>query len=452
MAQTQKYHVAAGTYIVSEKKPLLLEAFLGTCVGLALYDEVAGVGGMIHLLLPEAPTPDTTFNREKYASSGLPLFLSALYELGATRENLRGHIAGGALVGPVSAQDISLDIGGRTTEKVRELLAEEGIALAASETGGFFSCCLHLDLGELTSSVSPVLRREEAGDPDFRTPEPAEIEEAMERLQPIPQVALKIMRLINEQRTDTSAIAREIAQDQVLTAKTLKLCNSAMFAGRVQVDSLDDALLLLGQDLLLKMVVSAAVRNFYNQSDSGYSLCKGGLYHHAIGTAIIAEKVAEFTGAAPPATAYTAGLLHDIGMVVLDQYMTSACPLFYRGLQNGKESIVGVEREILGVSHCEVGQRLARRWNLPGSLTETISHHHAPEALAADDPLPYIVNIADLIMSRFHSGLELERLETDNLKGRLERLGLTLSGFSDLVDRIPIGVFGAAPDAAIQKG
>lgn len=452
MAESQKFHVAAGTFTVSEKKPIILEAFLGTCVGVALYDTKAGIGGMIHLLLPEPASPDTTYNREKYAATGLPLFLEALYERGATKENLTAHIAGGALVGPVSQQDISLDIGGRTTDVARHLLTEEGIAIKASETGGFFTCCLSLDLTHFETAVRPSVDDKVPEGFSFRRPAPEEIDQAMERLQPIPQVALKILRLINEQRTDSSAIAHEIAQDQVLTAKTLKLCNSAMFAGRVQVDSLEDALLLLGQDLLLKMVISASVRNFYNQSDSGYSLCKGGLYHHAIGTAIIAEKLAEMTGAAAPSTAYTAGLLHDIGMVVLDQYITRACPMFYRGLQMDKNSIIGVEKKILGTSHCEVGRKLARKWNLPGSLSDTIFYHHNPEAQEGGDGLPYIVNIADLIMSRFHSGLELERLETRNLKSRLKRLGLNLSGFSDVVDMIPVGVFGTSPDAAIQKG
>ena len=94
---------------------------------------------------------------------------------------------------------------------------------------------------------------------------------------------------------------------------------------------------MLGQNLLAKLVMSVAVKSFIDQCSTGYSLCKGGLFHHAVGTAVVAEHLAHSTRKVKPFTAYTAGLLHDIGKVVMDQYVASAYPLFYRGVFEEKK-------------------------------------------------------------------------------------------------------------------
>ena len=109
-----------------------------------MFDEEAGVGGLIHLLLPEPVCEDSTYQPEKYASIGFPIFLKALYEKGASNEGLTAFIAGGALVGPVEARDLTLDIGGRTVETIMRHLNAEKIHIEKSETGGFFTCSLNL--------------------------------------------------------------------------------------------------------------------------------------------------------------------------------------------------------------------------------------------------------------------------------------------------------------------
>ena len=442
-------YVAAGTFTVEQQGPLTLYACLGTCVGVALYDSGAGVGGLIHLALPSPPCSESTYDLGVYAETGLPLFIKALSDLGARLENLEACVAGGALVGPVSRHDISLDIGGRTLDIVNMLLHREGIRIKTSEIGGFFSCTLSLDLDSFATAIVPARDKPAPAPLKFRKPTVREVETAVDRLQPIPQVALKILRLLNNNGCDIQTIAHVISQDQVIVARMLKLCNSAMFAGNVQVDSLNNAILLLGYDLLIKTIISASVATFYNQSDSGYSLCKGGLYHHAIGSAVIAQKIASLTGKASPSSAYTAGLLHDIGMVVLDQYITPISPLFYRALHMDDVNMLTVEKEFLGLDHCRAGEMLAHRWNLPASLADSICYHHYPEEAPADNLIPHIVYLADLIMSRFHSGLSIERLDTGKLGERMGLLGLNPANLAELVGRLPIDVFGASPELAL---
>jgi len=451
MSYASHSHVAAGSYYVSRQKPLVLEAFLGTCVGVALYDEKTGVGGLIHLLLPEPVSLAGSFQPEKYASTGFPIFMRALYDEGASKKRLKAHIAGGALVGPLENSDLMLDIGGRTADTVMSFLKDENIQIEQSETGGFFTCCLSLDLTNWQCDIRPSGIDRVTTETETKVPSIEDIERSIETIQPIPQVALKILRLIDEEEYDIKVLTEEIRKDQVISARTLKLCNSVIFAGSNKIESLDHALVYIGLQMLVKLVISASVDNYFSHSGSGYSLCKGGLFHHAIGTAIISEKLAALTGRVKPGLAYTAGLLHDIGKVVLDQYVSSAYPLFYRKLSDEDSSFADTEKTILGIDHTEIGSNLARKWSFPQSLIDVIRYHHQPEDAAQNLELAHTVYLADLLMSRFNTGLELERLDTGLLSSRLATIGLSVERFPDIVDLIPVGVFESSPELALGQ-
>ncbi len=440
MSNLQTNHITTGTYFIGEKQPLILEVFLGTCVGVAMYDTEAEVGGLIHLMLPEPFLPDSTYMPEKYASNGLPLFISALYDAGATRENLKAVIAGGAFVGHITNQDFDFDIGGRTFDIVKRILVEEKIHIEKTETGGFFSCKLTLNMENWEYNINPSGVERLSGDINISKPSSADIEETIEHIQPIPQVALKVLRLIGQNDYDIANIALEIQKDQVISAKTLQLCNSAIFARKKRIDTIEHALVYIGKDILLRLVINAALNSFFEQSNTGYSLCKGGMFHHAVGTALIAEKISVFTNKSSPSLAYTAGLLHDIGKVVLDRYIFSSYALFYRGMEE-KINMIELEDKFFGINHTRAGEILAEKWSFPQVLTEAIRFHHNPEKSLKNPELTHLVYLADLLMSRFHTGLEIELMNTENLNMRLEILGFSLSDFFEIVDFIPAEVF-----------
>jgi putative nucleotidyltransferase with HDIG domain len=450
MVNLPRYHVASGSYYVGGSKPLILEAFLGTCVGIAVYDQENDIGGLSHLLLSEPRSLKGSFEPEKYATTGLPIFLNSLLAAGALRKNLKACIAGGALVGPLEDNDLALDIGGQTTERAMQFLEEKDIPIEKSETGGFLTCVINLNMQTWECCVEPMGNDEQFNSAQEFLLTPEDIDQATRYLQPIPQVALKILRIIDEDTYDINLLTAEIRKDQVLTARTIKLCNSAYFGNRKKIESLDHALVYLGQKLLIKFVISASMHNFFNQASRGYSLCKGGMYHHAVGTAVISERLAQLAGNVQPALAYTAGLLHDIGKVVLDQYVQPAFPLFYRKLHEEEKDFLKIEKNILGTDHTVVGHELAQQWWFPESLIETIANHHEPENSVRYSKLVHIVYLADLLMSRFHPGLEVDRLDTRAIGSRLAAIGFSISDFPEIVDMIPVKVLDSSPDSALN--
>jgi putative nucleotidyltransferase with HDIG domain len=432
-------HIAAGQLKADKAQNIVYQAYLGTCLGVALFDREAGIGGLIHILLPEPPGFANPDFQEKYASTGIPLLINQLTKLGAKREHLKASIAGGALVGPVSRQDINLDIGGRSLDIAQTILRANGISIIKSETGGFFTCTLELDMNNGDTVIKP------AWDDTLQTgapiPKPAskDILNTIQELKPIPQTALKIFRMFHSGQNNFAQITEELSKDQVLSGQTLKLCNSALFSGRIKIDTLKDAVLLLGEEMLIKSVITAAVNNYYHQAgSSGYSLCKGGLFFHAVGVAATAEKIAEKCKSEHTKSAYTTGLLHDIGKVVLDQFVADRSPLLFRKLAQEDIDFIQAEKKILGISHTEVGALLAKEWKFSEGLSEVILLHHNPENAVKRKELAYIIYLADLLIEKFHAGFDLEKMQSHSFKDALDCIGLTLEDLPGLIDTIPI--------------
>ncbi len=445
------YPVPAGIYKVSESRNEILNAYLGTCVGMTLRDKKAKVGGLIHMLLPEPNGSDHLGNPGNYALTGLPLFIKEMCDRGSGISQLEATIAGGAIVGDISETDMDLDIGGRTVDITERILRNAGISVIRRETGGYFSCRLSLNLGTMETDIHPIYEAPDIPDAEIERPDAGQLREAISRVRSIPQIVFKILRMLREGRCSLQDIAEEVKQDQVISAKLLKLCNSAFFNKRIKADSIDRVLVLLGEKQLLQVVMSAAFEDFFRGKSKGYSQCKGGLYNHALGTALISEKLARITQCVPSDTAYTAGLLHDIGKVVLDQHMDRAYPFFYRKTQIGNENLFTAERETFGITHDDIGAMLAEQWSLHDSLIDAIKNHHNPDNADSDKVLVSIVYLADLLMSRFLVGQELERLDTDHLKKSLHTLGIETGRFSNVIETIPRQIFHLPCEDEIQN-
>lgn len=354
-------------------------------------------------------------------------------------ENLEAVVAGGALVGPVTEQDLYLDVGGNTTSLVENYLHDHQITIVKSETGGYFSCKVSLNLKDLSTNIEPLGLKRDAPETFIMKLLPEQIDLLISGVRPIPQIALKISRIIHTEQYDMKTIAHEIRLDQVLSAKVLRLCNSALLAGKERIDTIETALSRIGERLLLQYVISSSMELFYQGAEHGYSLCKGGIFQHAILTAQVAEAISRFTGIAVPDQAYVAGLLHDIGKVILDQYIAKAYPFFYRRVFEEEVNILEAENEILGTNHTIAGKRMAVLWDLPESIQEVIEFHHFPEKSTEYSELTHLVYLADILVSRFRVGSELERVDTQSLPGTLDKLSLDKDSFLRIVEQIQWG-------------
>ena len=423
-------------YSVSGVDSKHVEVYLGCDIGLAIFDSEAQLGGVFNVVLPEPSGNVTYFNPVKYARTGIPKFIEALCELGAKRERMKATLAGGGLFGPISIIEPSMDIGGHTAMVTRDVLTKEGVQVEHSEIGDYFSCKLTVDFNTLNAFITTVGKVSHYTEP-FEKLTLENLDGAIQKVKPIPQISLKVIKLINSNSYSMKEIAAEVRKDQVISAKVINISNSALYSPKKRIDSIDQALVMLGEKAILQIIVSASLDQFFQASSTGYSMGKGGLSHHAIGTAKITEKLSEFTKKGSTDIAYTAGLLHDIGKVVLDQYVAAAAPQFYERVYSEKMDLVHVEREVLGIDHNVVGDRLAELWKLPENLREAIAYHHQPEKAEIDPDLALQVYLADLLMSRFHVGKMMDRIDTEKFTNRINALGIAHGDFYKLLEFLP---------------
>lgn len=221
----------------------------------------------------------------------------------------------------------------------------------------------------------------------------------------LPAAVLELLRLLGDDEADARALAAKIALDQALTAKALRLANSPFYGVSRHITSVLDATVVLGLRAVRTMVTTAALAgSFRAPSCPGFDFL--GFWRHAISSAVSARLVAGAVGA-DAEIAFTAGLLHDIGQLVL----ASGFPERYSqvlALRAGHESELeqqDAERMLLGLDHAAVGACISERWHFPKTIVEAIANHHATRALGAVAELAHIARVAGVLAH----GLEIAR-------------------------------------------
>jgi len=208
-----------------------------------------------------------------------------------------------------------------------------------------------------------------------------EIINKVKNLPPVSQAALKLVNLLEQTSISNDEIVQVIKCDNVLTAKLLRACNSPYFGLDEPVASVDQAVLMLGHQQILHIVLTLAFGSAMVVPLPGYAVEANELWRHSLLTATAAEIVAsealEMNVEAP--VAFTVGLLHDIGKLAMSQAITPDIQHEIRQLieQQGC-SRSEAEQKILGADHSEIGACLLKNWNLPEEIIEAVANHHHP--------------------------------------------------------------------------
>lgn len=251
-----------------------------------------------------------------------------------------------------------------------------------------------------------------------------EIIQQVESLPQLPDTAVKLMRLMGDPRSTVDDIVETIKYDQVVTTQVLKLCNSAYFGLSRKVTSLNDAMLCLGTIKLLQMVMSVHTNSMLTKKQDGYGLQSGSLWKHSVAVGIASSLIAQKLNVADVNLVFTAGLLHDIGKVVMDQYVDHDFNELQKLVTEENMSFTEAEERIIGFSHNEVGALIAEKWNLPDAIVRCIRYHHSPWELQQPDTNVNIVYLADCICLLLGIGLGEDGLSYRADQSVMERHGL----------------------------
>ncbi len=215
----------------------------------------------------------------------------------------------------------------------------------------------------------------------------------------IPDVALGIIRLANDPASEAEDLLQAIQQDAALALRIMRTVNSSFYGLPRQVADLKRAITLLGFKEIRNLVLSAYVADLFRARGGHGTYTRRGLWNHLVGVGAVARLIARACAQVPPQEAYLAGLLHDVGLILLDQYLHRPFCQVVDALR-GDRPICEVEREILGFDHAVLGEYVAARWQLPEPLTTAIRYHH--EADRYDGPQAAIVHVVALANTLSH--------------------------------------------------
>ncbi len=221
----------------------------------------------------------------------------------------------------------------------------------------------------------------------------------------LPAVASHVMRLVADPDTCAEDLERVILRDQAMTAKVLKISNSALFGVRHRIGTLSQAIPILGLRTLRSLVVAASTESLFRSKNSCFK--EKILWEHSLAVALASRLLARESGYRETEQAFVAGLIHDIGKPVLDKTLGDEYQEIVEHVYNNPETTFHeTEMEKLGFDHSELGALVVNKWKLSGGLEETVRLHHAPKSAVLDPHLCAVVSLANLICVKLEIGPE----------------------------------------------
>lgn len=250
---------------------------------------------------------------------------------------------------------------------------------------------------------------------------------------PSPTV-LRLLDLLNNPNADYDEVVTTVSRDPVLSAKLLGVCNSAGYGLPQPVASLDQGMLYLGFGEIHRLLMALSFGGQIATPLSGYDMEAGVLWHHSVVTALLTPRVLAISKKITVDTsiAYTAGLVHDIGKLVIGQTLESeARERIHQIVQAGKTSLLQAEKLVIGCDHAEVGACLLQQWRIPEIIVEAVAHHHQP-SLDGSGSLSALVHVADAVAHQTGASPGWESFAFSLHESALTFLGLSIADLEAL--------------------
>ncbi len=236
-----------------------------------------------------------------------------------------------------------------------------------------------------------------------------QILQSVSDLPPMPQTVFKVREVIANPDSSFKELAKILETDQAIAAKVLKIANSPYYGLSGKVSSIQHASIVLGHKTLGELMTMAGTSGLLDNELVGYGLEAGDLWQHSMGVALGSKILATRKHVSLAEDAFTAGLLHDTGKLILDPYVFERKEEFEQFMADGQQSFLEAEKQILGFEHSEIASEACKSWRVPQALSTAIRYHHYPSQ-SQGDKLAYIVHVADAMAMMAGLGLGIDGL------------------------------------------
>ena len=246
-----------------------------------------------------------------------------------------------------------------------------------------------------------------------------------------PIIVTQILDLIDDPTTSASLLARLLSSDQALTARILKLANSSYYAFAKPIRTVQLAISLLGFQTVANLGLSLAFTRSFTGAHYEDDFDRLAFWEHALSVAVTARGLARDFGYATGAELFTMGILHDIGKLIIHEYLHDRYMLVESRLRLYDETSSEAERHVLGVDHAEIGGWLCNSWRLPEEIEQAVGAHHAPST--SDNEYACVVHMANHVCNRIqHAWPMVDHRDAEFDLICLQRLPLRLTDDGDV--------------------
>lgn len=219
----------------------------------------------------------------------------------------------------------------------------------------------------------------------------------------VPFIMVEVSKMLDNPRTGASDLGKLISKDQAMVAKILSVANSPLYGLPRRVSTIEFAIVILGFDHIKNIVIALSMMEaFKSKEDKNWN--RRSFWLHSLITASAAKRIADDLGFRKSGEAFTCGLLHDLGISVIQRYFYESFKEIISLVDEQQIRFINAELKVLGISHQEIGQYLIEKWNLPSSLGEAILYHHNPSEAENEREMAAIVHLADYMTQRFMMG------------------------------------------------
>ena len=235
-------------------------------------------------------------------------------------------------------------------------------------------------------------------------PDPQKIIEKINDLPTLSRTVLKITELVNDPKSSAKDLARVITDDQVLTARLLKLVNSSFYGFPQRISTVTGAIVLLGFDAIRNLLLTTSVFDLFANRNRKKKQDQERFWDHSLGCAVGAKVIGNYLRHDKIEELFVSGLLHDIGKIVEMMYLPDEFGKVVAVINRENILMTTAENKVLGYNHAEVGKLLAEKWNLPLKLVQVIAHHHQPNDAGSFAMEAAIVHLADIFCRALNMG------------------------------------------------
>ena len=243
--------------------------------------------------------------------------------------------------------------------------------------------------------------------PEKQTLTPKELVSGSIHLVSLPEIRIRVNELLDEPNITAAELGNIICQDTSLTARLLKIVNSSYYGFEAKIETVSRAVEVVGLRELRGLVIAdSAVETFSHVSKEILNNIR--FWRHSLYCGVIARLLAEQCHVLHSERLFVAGLLHDIGKLIIAHRLPNETRMIQLEATQGLRSEYEIEQDFLGFNHSEVGGELMKEWNMPETLIESVANHHSPRLAKTGVMETSIVHIANILTDQAEQGLDMK--------------------------------------------